>query len=201
MLKLLTFIATIAFFLLLTSCVSVKVIKPGRTLSPEDGYIGTVFANKKEIISFGSRYAYLTIRQKDSGRLFYLPFGSGNELRLVSVVPGNYQIEDFVYLSGIGSVKGQDAIKKKEKLLHRIPQYTGTKIVRASFPGSYTRTFMVEAGQIVYIGSYSWKSKLSFDEGAVTIERLFESEDTILSTIRKNHPNIPKSITFLSLIE
>lgn len=194
-------ILTFISLILILSCVSVKAVKPGCALSLENGYIAAIFANKREIISFGKKSVYMVLRNTNSGKIFYLPFGSGNELRLVKVKPGNYQIKDFVYLSGIGSVEGRDAIKKTEKLLHRIPQNPGTTIISASFPENYIKDFSVGAGQIVYTGSYLWKNKLSFDQGAVTIERNLESNEVVFSAIKKEHAHIPESMTLLSLIE
>ncbi len=189
------------FLILLTSCVTVQVVKPGRTLTSDNGYIAIMFTNKIEPIAFGSKNVYVVLRQVDSGRKFYLPFTLGGELRLIAVKPGTYRIEDFVYMAGIDSVEGKDMQQKIPGVLYQAPKYKGTVLLSANYDESYRKDFVINAGEIGYIGGYSWESKFTFNEAAVVITRSFESDGSVFYAVRRDHPDMPASMTFKSIAE
>jgi hypothetical protein len=178
----------------------VKAVKPGGALTSDNGYIAIVFTNKIEFFSFGSRNVYAVLRHTETGRRFYIPFGAGGETRLLAALPGNYRIEDFVYMTGLESVKSEDSSKREPGVLSRAPQRSGTSLVSAAFDDDYCIDFAVGAGDIVYIGDYSWKNTFSFSgKAAVTIERSIRSDEAVFSLIHNVYPDIPASIKFVSL--
>jgi hypothetical protein len=193
-------IVIVSVFIASCATVPVKAVKPGGTLTPDNGYIALVFTNKVEFFSFGSRYVYAVLRHADTGRRFYIPFGAGDEPRLIAALAGNYRIEDFVYMTGLESVTGEDPSRREPGVLTMAPLRSGTSLVSAAFADDYCMDFAVAAGEIVYIGDYSWKNTFTFSgKAAVTIERSIRSDDAVLSLIREVYPDIPASITFVSL--
>jgi len=199
--KLLTGALAAILLVLLVSCITVQAVKPGRALTSDNGYIAIKFTNKIEPIAFNTKNVYMIFRQAESGRIFYLPFSLGGELRLIAVRPGNYRIEDFVYMVGVESVKGNDLQQEIPGVLFVVPQRSGTSLIGTSYPDNYVKDFTVNAGEIVYIGSYSWESTFSFNEAAVTINRNFDSDGSVFYAVRSDHPDMPTSMTFLSLSE
>jgi len=193
--------ALIALSLILfTSCITVQVSKPGRALTADNGYIAIMFINKIDPIAFSLRNVYAVLKQ-ESGRKFYLPFTRGGELRIIEVKPGVYSMQDFVYMSGVESVKGNDEQVEVPGVLYQPPQRPGTILLSAAYPDDYSENFSVNAGEVVYIGSYYWESKFSFNESAVTINRTFDSDGSVFYAVRRDHPDLPSSMTFLSLSE
>jgi hypothetical protein len=184
---------------LLTSCLTVKAINPGRALTPDMGYFVIGFPQKIEPIQFGSRDVYAKLHQVDTGKIFYLPFTIGGELRLLAVKPGTYRFEDFVYMIGVDTVKGRDAREEVPKLLTQPPRRGGSILVSAEYPEEYSKEFTINAGEIVYIGGYSWESRFSFNEAAVVINRTFDSDGSVFYAVRSNNPNMPESMIFRSL--
>ena len=199
--KILTIVIAVVFPVLLASCVmvTVKDVKPGKDLTVDNGYIAIVFTNKIEPVAFGKRNVYVVLQQGESGKRFYLPFGAGGSIRLIAVSPGNYRIEDFVYMTGIEGTKKDDS-QKQNGVLYSAPQRSGTSLTSADYPDGYCKDFKVEVGEIVYIGDYSWKSEFSIlGKHPIMINRSVQSDDTVFSAIRKTYPDMPASIAFLSL--
>jgi hypothetical protein len=196
--KLLTGALAAALFAVLASCATVQGVKPGAALESESGYMAIVFTNKVEAVSLGTRSVYVDLLNKDSGRSLYIPFGSSGELRLIKVTPGEYRIADFVYTVGIGRAPKIDL--RVPAVIDGPPQLSETRLEGAKFPDSYRRDFAVHAGEIVYLGDYSWKDKsLSFSGPGVTIDRRVQSNDIVLDALREAHPGMPASITLVSL--
>jgi hypothetical protein len=194
-------LAFVCFFLFASCVTTVKVVNPGGALTLDNGYIAIIFTNKVEPIAFGSRDVYVVLRQADSRRRYYLPFGFSGELRLIAVPPGNYKIEEFVYLTGLGSVKGKDMQTKPPGVINWTPQPSGTNLDKAGYPNDFIKDFVVNAGEIVYLGDYSWEGKLAFGGAAVTINRSFQSDGPVFFAIHRDYPNMPDSIVFRSLAE
>jgi hypothetical protein len=184
--------------ILLTSCITVKAIKPGHQLTSDMGYIALVFANKIEPIVFGAREVYVVLRQIDSGRSYYLPFTAGGELRLIAVKPGSYQIKNFVYMAGVETIKGKDPQQEIPSILYTIPKRGGTILMTAGYPEDYCADLTVNADEIIYIGDYTWENAF-FTETPVVINRSFQPDGSIFYKIHSEHPDMPESITFISL--
>jgi hypothetical protein len=196
--KLLTGALAPVLLAVLASCTTLQGVKPGAVLESESGYMAIVFTNKVEAISFGSRSVYVQLLRTDSGRSLYIPFGSSGELRLIKVTPGEYKIVDFLYT--VSQPGSQNTILQVPAVIDGPPQLAGARLASAAFPDSYRRDFTVHAGEIVYLGDYSWKDKLlSFTEPGATISRSVQSDDTVLSALREAHPGMPASIKLVSL--
>ncbi len=193
---------TVLVLLFLSACVTaplLKAEKPGRSLTDDSGYFTLVFTKKIDPISFGSRLVYAVIIQKETGRHYYVPFGGGNELRLISAASGIYRIDDFVYMAGVEAVKGADSSKKPDGIIYGSPQISGTTLVRASYPKNYKAEFTVNTGRITYIGDYSWDSQFSFTEPGVVITRNFTSDTSVYYKIKDLYPNMPESMQVFSI--
>ena len=196
--KLLTGALAASFLAVLASCATVQGVKPGAALESESGYMAIAFTNKGEAVSFGTRSVYVELLRKDSGRSLYIPFGSSGELRLIKVTPAEYKIVDFVYTVGLGG--GPKILLQVPPVIDGPPQLAGTRLAGAAFPDSYRRDFAVHAGEIVYLGDYSYKDKLlSFNDPAVTISRSVQSDDAVLAALSEAHPGMPASMKLVPL--
>jgi hypothetical protein len=189
------------FLVSLASCITttIKAVKPGDALTSDVGYIAVVFTNKMETISMASRKVYVELRHVDSGRRFYIPFGYNGELRLIAVTPGNYRIKDFIYQGGIESVTGDDI--QNPGVIDGKPGRTGTILESAKYPDTYCKDFTVNAGEIVYLGDYSWEGALAIFESALKISKSAESDDAVQAAILKAHPTIDASMKYVPLAE
>jgi hypothetical protein len=199
--KLLSAAFILAILVLLASCVTmqVKAIKPGRALTTETGYIALYFTKKIEFITFGDRNVYVLIKKMDTNARFYVPFGAGGELRLISVPPGDYRIADFVYMIGVKSVEGVDAAQEIPGVIMGVPQRSGTMLIKAAYPENYCLDFKVNAGEIVYIGDYLWDSTITFTGTAVTISRNFKNDRDVYYAVQQRNPGMPESINVFSI--
>jgi hypothetical protein len=198
--KLLAGFITAILLILISSCVStVQVVKQGDTLLSDSGYMAIVFSKKVDLISLSLRDVYMEVQQKDTGRNLYIPFGAGGELRLIALAPGSYKIENFVYMSGITSIQGSNS--QKPGVLDTRPILNGSTLDKAKFAESLCKEFVVAAGEIVYIGDYSWDSKIDFLGPAVEISFSSQSQAAILDMVRAAHPGLPDSIKVVSLAD
>jgi hypothetical protein len=188
----------VSITVVLGSCVTVQAVKSGGTLSAGSGYMAIVFANKAELISIGSRKVYVEIQQLGTGASFFVPFGSGGELRLISAAPGDFRINGFFYASGYTS--RQDADIQNPGVIYGPPVRAGVTLENARFPEGYLRTFTVRAGEIVCLGNYSWEGEiLTLSGPAVTITRSVQPADSVLDAVLDAHPAMPASIRVVPL--
>jgi hypothetical protein len=171
-----------------------KVVKPGRPLSADSGYIVVRFSNKTGPIQSGIKNIYINIRQQNSGGNLYIPISAGGEIRLIEVTPGDYRINDFVYMVGAETVKGEDSAAEKPGVYYGKPERTGTTLERAKYPEDYLKDFRINAGDIVFLGAYSWDEKLALLSTGITIMNDEDDIDSIGDAIMKAHPNIPETM-------
>ena len=190
----------ISILLIMSSCTSISIVKAGKPLSGESGYVSILFTNKQDIISFNKKYVYFELRQSSTGKRLYIPFGYDNESRLILIPPGDYHVHDILVMAGSGSVEGRDAQKEEPGLiLGALPTRPRATYISTNYPEDYLVKFTVHPGQIVYMGDYSYESKFELTGSGVTINRTFDHADTIFSDIIAEHPNMPDSIRVISL--
>jgi hypothetical protein len=184
------------------SCVTtqnLKAVNSKSSFTPESGYIAMIFTKKVDPIAFGSRSVYAVIRQLDTGKRFFIPFGSNGEVRLISAAPGNYRFDNFIYLVGFGSVKNQDAAKKSEGVIYGAPQISGSSLVDAGFPDEFKKEFTVNAGEIMYTGDYSWETEFSLTGPGLLIQRVFIPDSQVYHAVLDKFPGLPSTIRIVSL--
>lgn len=188
-----------AVLLTLASCATTaRAVKPGKALKADAGYVAIRFIKKLDTMSFGLKKVYSHLRHTASGANIYIPFGFGGELRLIELAPGDYRLQDFVYMTGMESTR-YDAAAEEPGVYYGKPERGGSTLDIADFPQDWCKDFKVNAGEIVYLGDYSYKSKFAFSGAAVTVERSFEKEGFIAGAIYGVHPDSPESLVLASL--
>jgi len=193
---------TVVLLILFQSCVStstLRAVKPKHTLTADSGYILLVFSKKLDLINLNQKDVYIVLQQLETGRRYYLPFGYNDEIRLIAAAPGNYRIDDIVYLIGFGSIKNKDASKKPEGVLHGTPMVSGASLLKAAYPDELKKEFTVNAGDITYIGDYSYDTQISFTEPGVIVKRAFSSDTSVYYKIRDKYPDMPESLYVVSI--
>jgi len=188
------FVIIVSSFFSCATTQNLKAVSSHHALTSDLGYIAIVFAKKVDPIAFGSRNVYAVIRQLDTGKRFFIPFGANGEVRLISAAPGNYRFDKFIYMVGFGSIKNYDASKKPEGVLYGAPIVSGATLIDAGFSDEFKKEFMVSADQIIYVGDYSWETEFSFTGPGVIVHRNFNNENIIYHKIVDEHPDIPSTM-------
>jgi hypothetical protein len=180
---------------------SVKAVTPKGSVTADSGYIALVFTKKLDFINFNQKDVYLVLQRLETGRRYYIPYGYNDEIRLIAATPGDYRFEDFVYFIGFGSIEHKDAAKKPEGVLHGTPMVSGASLVNAAYPDELKKEFTVNAGEITYVGDYSYDTQISFTEPGVIIKRAFSSATSVYYKVRDKYPNMPESFQVVSIEE
>jgi hypothetical protein len=200
--KLLAGALAVGFLVALSNCgsVPIRVVKPYAALTADDGYLAVIFTKKTEILRLGTQNLYIHIRQIPSNRDLSIPFGTGGELRLISVPPGAYAIHDFVHTSGIASVEADE--EDNPGLIVGSIERSGQNMEGCKYQAGYRMEFTVNGGEIAYLGSYSWETDIfSQMEPGITVSKIVENDAAVLDAIRLVHPDLPPSIRLVSFPE
>ncbi len=185
----------------LTSCATtVRLVKPGSSLKADAGYLAITFMKRTETLALGMTNVYVHILHLASNGNIYIPIGSSKALRLIELAPGDYRIKDFVYMTGVEAIKS-DGAAEKEGVYYGKPEIAGTSLALANFPEDYCKDFQVNAGEIVFIGTYSWEEKISLLTSGITIVKSDEDADSVGDAITERYPNIPETMKLVPLPE
>lgn len=177
----------------ITSCATMENIDRGRSLRFDEAYVALMFTNKRSFVSIGTPSVYLVLYQAGGGTA-YVPFGYDGDLVLLKVTPGDYRIAGFVYTIGATSAGPMSGA-----VMNGSPVRPGDRLADASFPKSYLVRFSAHAGELSFLGAYSWKNQLFSLGPAVTVERSAVSSDAVLAALRRDHPSTPASLRFVDV--
>lgn len=116
-----------AFFtLLLVSCANfVPPLKPNAQVDPAKAYVYGRFSSNSHTLRMGVELA--------GPKLYLFEFQDKDQITMLAVTPGTYQLSRFVYAETDGTMKGETAIVQS----------------------TLTRSMTLEAGKAYYVGDFT----------------------------------------------